>query len=314
MTNGPSGFAAGARAPLPGRVLVTGADGKIGRAVVEALTGLGVRITALSMSWAAPSQADRVVTGDATAESDVAEALDGADAVVHLAAIAHRDLARPYDVYRTNTGATFNVLTQAATGGQIGRAVIASSINAFGVPMNHHAVSTAYYPIDEDVPVQLDDWYSLSKYSDELTAGMVASHWGLPVVALRFPHVNAWHELRVFAERAGREPGNAQLVREGWSYLDLRDAVGAVVAALTAPVSGSLVVGVSARDTLIDADSGELLDAYAPDVPRRRSITGRGSLIDTTRASTALGFTPRYSVHVPSDAPEPAPTTAGVTP
>lgn len=291
---------------------MTGADGKIGRVVVGALTGLGVPTTALSTSWAAPSRADRVVTGDATAESDVAEALDGADAVVHLAAIPHRDLARPYDVYRTNTDATFNVLAQAAAGGEVRRAVIASSINAFGVPMNHHAVSTAYYPIDEDVPVRLDDWYSLSKYSDELTAGMVASHWGLPVVALRFPHVDTWHRLREQAERAGRDPGDPQLVREGWSYLDLRDAAGAVLAALTAPVRGALVVGVSARDTLIDADSGELLDAHAPEVPRRRTIAGRTSLIDTTRAETALGFVPRYSVHVPSDAP--APTTAGVTP
>ena len=313
MTNGPAG-PTGPRLPLPRRVLVTGADGKIGTAVVDALTGLGVPTTALSTSWSSPSRADRVVTGDATAEPDVAEALSEVDAVVHLAAIPHRDLARPYDVYRTNTDATFNVLAQAAAGGHVRRAVIASSINAFGVPMNHHAVSTAYYPIDEEVPVAIDDWYSLSKYSDELTAAMVASHWGLPVVALRFPHVDTWHQLREHAERVGRRPGDPQLIREGWAYLDLRDAVGAVVAALTAAVSGALVVGLSARDTLVDADSGELLDAHAPAVPRRHAIAGRTSLIDTSRARTVLGFTPRYSIHVPSDAPDPAPSTAGVTP
>ncbi|PZF84838.1 NAD-dependent epimerase/dehydratase family protein [Jiangella anatolica] len=314
MTNGPAGSAAGPRLPLPRRVLVTGADGKIGRAVVDALSDLGVRTTALSTAWTSPSRADRIVTGDATAEDDVADALAGADAVVHLAAIPHRDLGRPYEVYRTNTGATFNVLAQAATAGHVRRAVIASSINAFGVPMNHHAVATAYYPIDEDVPAEIDDWYSLSKYSDELTARMVASHWGLPVIALRYPHVDTWRQLRAHAERVGRAPGTPQLVREGWSYLDLRDAVDVALAALTAPVSGALVVGVSARDTLVDADSGELLDTYAPGVPRRRAITGRTSLIDTTRARTALGFTARYSIHVAADDPDPAPTTAGVTP
>ncbi len=311
MTSDQPGVAGGR--PLPHRVLVTGADGKIGRAVVDALTGAGVATTALSPSWSGSSRAGRLVTGDATVEADVAAALADVDAVVHLAAIAHRDLGRPYDVYRTNTGATFNVLVQAAERG-VRRAVIASSINAFGVPMNHHDVTPAYYPIDEDVPVRLDDWYSLSKYSDELTAGMVASHWGTAVIAVRYPHVDTWHALRAHADRAARDPGAAQQVREGWSYLDLRDAADVVLAALSAPVSGALVVGVAAPDTLVGTDSARLLDAYAPSVPRRRPITGRMSLVDTTRARTALGFSARYSVHVPSDAPEPSPTPAGAIP
>lgn len=301
------------RQPLPQRVLVTGADGKIGRPVVDALTDAGVHVTALSPSWARAPRADRVVTGDATVEADVATALADVDAVVHLAAIAHRDLGRPYDVYRTNTGATFNVLVQAAERG-VRRAVIASSINATGIPMSHHDVLPAYYPIDEDLPGQVDDWYSLSKRSDELTASMVASHWGTTVVSLRFPHVDTWHELRRHAERAARHLGGAQQVREGWSYLDLRDAIGVVLAALTAPVSGALVVGVAAADTLLDLDSAELLDSYAPEVPRRRAIAGRTSLVDTTRAGTALGFTARYSVHSSSDAPATSPDHAGVTP
>jgi nucleoside-diphosphate-sugar epimerase len=299
--------------PLPQRVLVTGADGKIGRAVVDALVEAGVVTTALSPSWTGPSRADHLVTGDATTEADVAEALVDVDAVVHLAAIAHRDLGRPYEVFRTNTDATFNVLVQAAARG-VRRAVIASSINAFGVPLNHHDVRPAYYPIDEDVPADIDDWYSLSKYTDELTAGMVASHWGTTVIAVRYPHVDTWHALRAHADRVGRDPGVTQQVREGWSYLDLRDAVDVVLAALSAPVSGALVVGVAAPDTLVGTDSARLLDVHAPTVPRRRPIIGRMSLVDTTRARTALGFTPRYSVHVASDAPGPSPTPAGAIP
>jgi len=129
------------------RVLVTGADGKIGRTVVDDLIGRGLAVTALSLSWSAPSAADRVVTGDATDEADVAGALGDVDAVVHLAAIAHRDLAPPYEVFRTNTDATFNVLAQAGERG-IRRAVIASSINAFGVPMHRERMLQAYFPID----------------------------------------------------------------------------------------------------------------------------------------------------------------------
>jgi nucleoside-diphosphate-sugar epimerase len=281
---------------------VTGADGIIGRAVTDALVAEGIAVTGLSQSWDGPTRADRPVTGDATDEADIAAALEGADAVIHLAAIAHPDKAPPYKVYRTNTDATFNVLCQAGGRG-IGRAVIASSINAFGVPMNQHQVLPAYFPIDEDIPARIDDWYSLSKRSDELTAEMAASHWGMSVVALRFPHVADADGLRDHARQAARDP--APLVREGWSYLDVRDAARVTLAALTAPLTAppdgppgqALVVGVAAGDTLLDEDSAALLDRYAPEVERRGPLTGRVSLIDTSRARSALGFTPRHSVH-----------------
>lgn len=294
----------------PGRVLVTGADGLIGRATVAALLAEGIAVTAFALDWRRPSPADRTVTGDATEEADIAAALEGADAVVHLAAIPHRDLAPPYQVYRTNTSATFNVLSQAGSLG-IRRAVTASSINAFGVPMNHHGMLPAYFPLDEEIPVELDDWYSLSKRSDELTAAMAASHWGMAVVALRFPYVARASDLRRHAEALIRDPGGR--VREGWSYLDVRDAARAALCALTARVDGALVVGLSAADTLIAEDSAALLDRYAPDVPRRRPIPGRSALIDTSRAREALGFLPRHSLHSP-DGGEPATHPTGVRP
>lgn len=271
---------------LPERVLVTGADGKIGRAVVEHLVARGVTVTGLSPAWHGPTRAHRTVTGDVTCEADVAAALRGADAVVHLAALAHPRLGTPYEVYRVNTGGTFNVLAQA---GQLGirRAVIASSINAFGVPLNHRDVLPAYFPIDEEIPVALDDWYSLSKRSDELTAQMAASRWDMGVVALRYPAVVTPAEVPGLAERAG-----LQEAREGWSYIELDDAAEVTVRALAAPVAGSIVVGVAAATTYMPEDTEVLLDRYAPFVPRRRVFPGRSGLIDTSRAQTLLGFAP----------------------
>jgi nucleoside-diphosphate-sugar epimerase len=271
------------------RVLVTGADGKIGRAVVDDLIGRGLAVTALSLSWSAPSAADRVVTGDATDEPDVAGALADVDAVVHLAAIAHRDLAPPYEVFRTNTDATFNVLAQAGERG-IRRAVIASSINAFGVPMHRERMLPAYFPIDEAIPYALDDWYSLSKRCDELTAEMAASRWDMAVVALRFPYVGTPDQVRRHAADV-----NHQQIREGWSYLDLRDAADVVHAGLVAPLSGAHVIGVSAPDTYRPEPTEDLLALHAPTVPLRRRVPGRGALIDTGRAHERLGFRARHS-------------------
>lgn len=284
--------------PFPGgegrTVLVTGADGRIGGATVRLLGSHGWNVVALAPQYRnlSPDLATLHV-GSATSEADVAAALEGADAVVHLAAIPHWDDGTPYDVYSTNVVSTFNVLTQAAQAG-IGRAVIASSIQASGIPGNHHRVLPPYFPLDEELPPVHDEWYSLSKFSDELTARMVASRWGMDVVALRFPWVDAAEELDKVIETWTADP--LEGMRLGWSYLDLRDAALAVEAALHAPISGALVVQLAAQDTLVPYATEELLDEYAPSVPRRAGFPGRSAPVDTSRARELLGFTPQYSI------------------
>jgi nucleoside-diphosphate-sugar epimerase len=278
----------------PARVLVTGAAGRIGRAATGLLSDRGIAVTALALHYDQPLEADRVLVGDATDPAAVSEALEGADAVVHLAAIPHRDAGKPYDVYRTNVVSTFNVLSQAGARG-VRRAVIASSINAFGVPMNHHDVAPAYFPIDEEIPADIDDWYSLSKQSDELTAKMAARHWGIDVAALRFPLVDSAASLLRIRGVAQGDP--ATRMREGWAYLDLRDAAEAIYRALVAEWTGAVVVGLSAVDTLMPRPTAELVREFAPGVEVRGQLTDRQSLIDTTRARDILGFTPQYSVN-----------------
>src|SRR5262249_29824338 len=74
--------------PVSGAVgmslLVTGADGFIGRALVAARRGAGVAVRG-SVRNASRTGSDTVVCGD-LATADWAAALDGVDAVVHLAA------------------------------------------------------------------------------------------------------------------------------------------------------------------------------------------------------------------------------------
>jgi len=292
----------GAEGGHPKRVLVTGADGDIGRATTKRLVELGIRVTALSLRFDAETPADRVIVGDARDESVVAAALDDVDAVVHLAAIPHPSLGTPATVFATNVVATFTVLAKAGEAG-VRRAVIASSVNAFGVPMNSHDVKPAYFPLDEDIPADIDDAYSLSKQADEATARMAWRRWGIDSVALRFPLVKDGATLRRAAESAGRDPGS--MVREGWAYLDLRDGVRAIESSLTVPLTGAHVVGLSAGDLLIDRPAAELLQAFAPGVPVRAPIGRNGPLVDLTRARLLLGFEPQYSIHRPDPVVEP---------
>jgi nucleoside-diphosphate-sugar epimerase len=277
-------------------VLVTGADGTLGRPTVEALVDRDIAVTALSRSWSVPTPADRIFTGDAADEGLVRDALADCDAVVHLAATPHPSLGTPRAVFVGNTSATFTVLARAGEVG-IRRAVIASSINAFGVPLNRHDVVPAYYPLDEASPVAHDDAYSLSKWVDEQIGAFACSRWDMTVVALRFPLVRQLDALRDMVRQVLAIPGErARLAREGWAYLEMSDAVDAILRGLTQPISGMHTLLVAAADTIMPEATEDLLDRYAAGVERRRRFDGRSSPIDTSAARRILGWAPTVSL------------------
>ena len=180
----------------------------------------------------------------------------------------------------------------------IDRAVIASSINATGIPFNPHEIRPAYFPLDEKIPVDIGDPYSLSKQNDENTARMAWRRWGIDVVAFRFPHVNSVEVLREFADGARRDPAGG--MREAWSYLDQRDAAHAIELGLTAQLSGAHTFFVAADTTNAPYETEALLDAFAPEVPRLRRFIGREVPIDLTAARSVLGFQARHELDLPT--------------
>ena len=214
---------------------MTGAAGRIGLATVEHLNELGARVTALSNVEHPDLKADRVLIGDTRSETDVARALEGAEYVVHLAALAHPSAGTPYDVYSINVVSTFNVLAQAGALG-IERAVIASSINATGDPVQPARDPAGVLPAGtRRSPADVGDPYSLSKQNDENTARMAWRRWGIDVVAFRFPHVNSAEVLQRQADHAReiRPPDcgrrGATWTRETRRTCDRARADGAVV-------------------------------------------------------------------------------------
>lgn len=281
------------------RVLVTGAEGNIGSAVCEHLTSLGLSVTGFSLASVGEPPtiaAETVIHGDTRSEDEVAEAMADVDAVVHLAALPSPHLASWPTVFATNVVSTFTVLA-AAGGRKLRRAVIASSINAYGGPFNSHRVLPAYYPLDEQLPADLDDPYSLSKSIDEQTARMAWRHWGIDVVALRFPYVAPAHKIADHGRELTDDPASG--VREGWSYLDVRDAARVVELSLTKQISGAVPIFVAAETTAVPYATDELLDRFAPAVPRTRSFPGREVPIDLTRARSLLGFRAAHSLDLP---------------
>lgn len=279
------------------RILVTGASGRIGTVAVPHLRRLGAHVTTLSAGENPELEADRLLIGDTRSQTDVARAIEGADLVVHLAALAHRDIAPPYDVYSTNVVSTFNVLQQAGEAG-IGRAVVAGSINAYGLPMNRHEVTPAYFPIDTDIPVDIADWYSLSKHHGESTARMAWRQWGIDVVTLRFPHVHNEEALLAHSEDYVSDPASG--LREAWSYLTTTDAARAIELSLTAKTAGAHAFFLAANDTLAPYRTEDLLRTFAPDTPRLRRFVGREVPMDLTPARELIGFEAHHEVELPT--------------
>lgn len=279
------------------RVLVTGATGRIGLIAARQLTDAGALVTTLSAAEHPELKADRILIGDTRSEADVADALTGVELVVHLAALAHPAAGTPYDIYSVNVVSTFNVLAQAGALG-IKRAVIASSINATGIPFNPHEILPAYFPLDERLPADVGDPYSLSKQNDENTARMAWRRWGIDVVAFRFPHVDTVEVLQQYSEGARTDPGGG--VREAWSYLDARDAARAIELGLTVPLSGAHTFFVAADTTNAPYETEALLDTFAPGVPRLRRFIGREVPIDLTAVRTVLGFQARHELDLPT--------------
>ena len=191
-------------------------------------------------------------------------------------------------VFGQNTLATFCILDAAADAG-VGRAVLASSIAAAGLSFSPYGAQPPYVPVDEEVATQAADPYALSKITDEQTAAMMSRRSGMTTTALRFPFLGTPADrLGERAEELATKPENGR--QDVWCYLDTRDAARAIGLALGRTGGDSLVIGLAAPDNLTPYPTEALLDAYLPDVPRRRPLPGRTTAMDLTRAEAVLGF------------------------
>jgi UDP-glucose 4-epimerase len=134
------------------RVLVTGASGFIGRALVNdfAAQGHWVRAAMRQPADIFPRQVEVVAVSDLARPLEWRPLLRDIDAVVHLAGIAHAGPGVAEEVYdRVNRAATAGLATAAARTG-IKRLVFVSSIRAQAGPACAHVLTEADSPRPSD--------------------------------------------------------------------------------------------------------------------------------------------------------------------
>jgi nucleoside-diphosphate-sugar epimerase len=267
------------------KIIVTGSSGKFGQHVVQNLTAAGHdlfgvdRVTnpALRPSWVC----------DLNRTGDLFEALAGAEAVVHLAAIPAPNLAPDSVTFGNNVSATYNIL-KVASDLKIRKVVVASSIAAYGFLYSGKMIHPQYLPLDENHPCQPTDSYGLSKLVGETIADSFATQTGASIASLRLPGINFDPEFRLMRERLS----NPQYRLPGfWTYIDARDAAEACRLGIEAAPPGHTIFNVGAPTSNMREPTDELLKRYLPGVRKNKTgLVGNWSGMDSGKAERILGF------------------------
>ena len=275
------------------KILVTGGQGRLGRAVTKQLIDRGDNPVSVDIQ---PGANGRIV--DVTDVGQVLGVAAGCDAIIHCAAIPSPERHPPEVIFATNVMGTFAVLQAAALAG-IDRVVISSSLSALGGAWATPPHPPRYVPVDEDHPLEVEDPYGLSKVINERTAEMFHRRYGMTVAALRFGWMLSAEEVRAEAGQFTHDPLRNQAGL--WGFIDERDAAAACLNAVDALDFGFAILNIIGADTLATIPTEEALDRYAPAVERRAALAAFQSPFSIDRARILIGFIPHHSWRTPED-------------
>lgn len=229
-------------------VLVTGSAGRVGGAAYAGLLARGHRVRGFDVR-PTPGVADAVI-GDLSDAAAVRRAMQGIEAVAHLAATPDEDDFCGKLVPNNIVG-VYNVLEGARQAG-VRRVILASTGQ---VVMGHEGP----WPITPDMPYSPRNWYASAKVMSEVAGQVYARVHGLSVVVARL----GWcprdreHAAQLAADEFGKDV-----------YLSHGDAGRFFVAAVEAPAELCYAVFFATSKPLIqtryDIASARSLLGYEP--------------------------------------------------
>lgn len=269
------------------RIVVTGGTGKAGRWAVRHLRDAGFDVLNVDQTHDGSAHG-LCLMADLTDPGQCFDALRGADAVVHLAAIPAPEVRPASETFRINMLSTYNVFA-AAEAHRLSRVVYASSETVLGLPFDD---PPAFAPIDETHSSRPESSYALAKVAGEAIAAQFARRTGSPHVGLRISNIMEPEDYAAFPDYWD----DAMLRKWNlWGYVDARDVAMACELSLSADVTGSEVVIIAAADTVMTRDSASLMAEVYPSVPLTRELRGRETLLSIDRAREVLGYEPGYA-------------------
>ena len=166
-----------------GRILVTGATGFVGNAMVPALIAAGWEVRASGRDPSRKPANCEFVAADLALESDLDSLVANTDAILHLAArvpVMHEKANDPLWEFRRANVAPTARLVEAPVRNKVKHFTFASSLKV-------HGEKSGDQPFREDDPLLAEDAYGVSKAEAERVVAEQAVNSGISATILRLP-------------------------------------------------------------------------------------------------------------------------------
>jgi len=269
------------------KILVTGAAGSVGGAVARDLLEAGHEVRAFDRAPLSPDLRARceMQLGELTDRYAVLRAVEGVEAVAHLAAIPNPTHGNDLSLFAPNVLGT-QLVFEACEAFEVRRVALASSASIMGfafqnAPNGEEKLEPLCLPLDEDHPVLNCDVYGLSKQCNELTAAMYWRRSEIASVCLRLLGVFSLEKVHPWTRR-NIEHGGQWKNRDLWGYVERRDAARAFRLALERIETGHHVLNIGAQDYLSSWPYRALLERHYP------------ALLPSFEEAVAAGYNPAH--------------------
>lgn len=278
------------------KVVVTGGSGRAGNYIIAELAANGYEVYNADIvppESGSPSESAQYWRIDVTDYGEVLNALAGADAVIHMAAIPAPNMDPEHKVFRINMTADWNVLEASEIHG-IERICMASSINAVGAGWGAKLYMPDYLPVDENHPTRVEDAYSQSKWlGEQMGEAFVRRRPGkVQIASMRFHALWDPKTAKDHIESGNRTDTGGRRAMGFWSWVGRHDAARACRLSIEKEFGGHEAFFINASDTVLDIPTMNAIGAVYPDVEIREPLPGFRSPISTKKGEELLGWIP----------------------
>lgn len=273
------------------KIAITGAKGIVGSAVTRHCADRGYETVQIDISGFEENTIPNSTTKVADTAGDYdgfKKALEGCDALIHLAAIPNPVNKSDAVVHSNNTSSAFNGFHAASELG-IKRICYASSVNAIGLAYATQPLRFEYFPIDEETTPAPTDSYALAKAETELQAKSFVNWYpGTKIACMRFHEVATREAVRKHHEADWEGGGVKQL----WGWVRPEATARACLLSLEKwdNYEGMEVFNVHAPTTAQDMSSEELAKKYYPKVPIKGDLSENKGFWTTEKTQRILGW------------------------